>query len=403
MLRKRLEEAQARVDQAERVAEEMHNQLKASAAEKAQVDTDPGVDDTTSLVHRLKAENRRLHADLEEARSHIFSLQPYRRDLMPEEVGREFDDLVTAVGDWTAQWAEPIVDDPEAVDDLVAEAKRRPSENQRLRKYLQHANDLIRGSAMSDTDIDVIIGLIWRFLFTHIFSSVLFGSASPIAELVCLIEESMCNLEPARDLFSIREWRAETLNAVIATGNYQQAKAPKTQKLAFELASILRFLRGDQPLKKLAVSLYEAVLVPAIALHEKLQTSTHHYYLDLNHTGNGPTAAFLADLPNLRCENLLQNRKVFNVLKLDPQPSGPELRKNLMLVASTVPALYMRQVGRGSTIKDPVLVRKQQVLVAWGTEEQREQFMSDNGPTLVDQLLCAAPTGNGWSAWRNLV
>ena len=88
MLRKRLEEAQARVDQAERVAEEMHNQLKASAAEKAQVDTDPGVDDTTSLVHRLKAENRRLHADLEEARSHIFSLQPYRRDLMPEEVGR---------------------------------------------------------------------------------------------------------------------------------------------------------------------------------------------------------------------------------------------------------------------------------------------------------------------------
>lgn len=47
--------------------------------------------DTESLgaeMKRLKEENSLLREELNDAQSHIFSLQPYRKDLTPEEVGR---------------------------------------------------------------------------------------------------------------------------------------------------------------------------------------------------------------------------------------------------------------------------------------------------------------------------
>lgn len=39
-------------------------------------------------IRRLKEENHVLRDELNDAQSHIFSLQPYRKDLTPEEVGR---------------------------------------------------------------------------------------------------------------------------------------------------------------------------------------------------------------------------------------------------------------------------------------------------------------------------
>lgn len=47
--------------------------------------------DTASILEesdKVKAENRTLREQLNDAQSHIFSLQPYRKDLTPEEVGR---------------------------------------------------------------------------------------------------------------------------------------------------------------------------------------------------------------------------------------------------------------------------------------------------------------------------
>jgi hypothetical protein len=49
------------------------------------------VKDTESLgqeMTKLKEENQLLREELNDAQSHIFSLQPYRKDLTPEEVGR---------------------------------------------------------------------------------------------------------------------------------------------------------------------------------------------------------------------------------------------------------------------------------------------------------------------------
>lgn len=39
-------------------------------------------------IANLKLETRRLETELEDARSHIFSLQSYRKDVTPDEVGQ---------------------------------------------------------------------------------------------------------------------------------------------------------------------------------------------------------------------------------------------------------------------------------------------------------------------------
>jgi hypothetical protein len=82
-LREQLREANSRADQAERAAEELTRQLKSRSSERM-MDRNDSADTTTTL----KAENNGLKAELDEARSHIFSLQPYRKDLTPKEVGQ---------------------------------------------------------------------------------------------------------------------------------------------------------------------------------------------------------------------------------------------------------------------------------------------------------------------------
>ena len=82
-LRVQLREANSRADQAERAAEELTQQLRSRSSERV-MDRSDSADTTTTL----KAENNGLKAELDEARSHIFSLQPYRKDLTPKEVGQ---------------------------------------------------------------------------------------------------------------------------------------------------------------------------------------------------------------------------------------------------------------------------------------------------------------------------
>lgn len=83
-LREQLREANSRADQAERAAEELTRQLRSSRSNEPVMDHNNLADTTTTL----KAENSDLKAELDEARSHIFSLQPYRKDLTPKEVGQ---------------------------------------------------------------------------------------------------------------------------------------------------------------------------------------------------------------------------------------------------------------------------------------------------------------------------
>lgn len=81
-----LHEANTRADQAERAAGELSRQLQLRSRAGVVAEIIDNNSDHAATV--LQAEVAGLKAELDEARSHIFSLQPYRKDLTPKEIGQ---------------------------------------------------------------------------------------------------------------------------------------------------------------------------------------------------------------------------------------------------------------------------------------------------------------------------
>lgn len=98
------------------------------------------------------------------------------------------------------------------------------------------------------------------------------------------------------------------------------------------------------------------------------------------------TPEFLDSLSTLDCKDVLQNRKAFNISKLDPLPTQEELKEDLLNVCTVVPALSVRQIGQRDAIKAPVVVCKQQLLVAWGSHEKRSRFMNDGDQSIISHI-----------------
>lgn len=163
--------------------------------------------------------------------------------------------------------------------------------------------------------------------------------------------------------------------------------------MTIELGGILKIFCKKDKFQWFLANLDESCIRPAMRLYEKLQVSTHHFYLDINpyiiwgHGGElEASPEFLDNLRSLDCKNVLQNRKAFNIAKMDPAPTRKELFHHLYNVCTVTPALYMRQVGRKDAIKEPVLVRRQQMLVAYGTEEKRTKFRESGDRPIVGHL-----------------
>jgi hypothetical protein len=79
----RADQAQSRADLAEAKLVSLHSSGMVVTSENPQHDNG-----NPEAIAKYKSQNERLLAELEDARSHIFSLQPYRKDLTPEEVRR---------------------------------------------------------------------------------------------------------------------------------------------------------------------------------------------------------------------------------------------------------------------------------------------------------------------------
>lgn len=179
----------------------------------------------------------------------------------------------------------------------------------------------------------------------------------------------------------------------------------RSRDMTMELADILRIFCKKDKYQWFCQNMEERCIKPAMALYEKLQVSTHHFYLDIQpYISWNPgsrfclSQEFIECIDKLDCRNILHNRKAFNMAKIDPPPTKAELYVNLLNVCTVVPALYIRQIGQRDAIKAPSIVRKQQMLVAWGPEEKREKFVDDGDQSLVSMLYFpkTRKRGEGW-------
>jgi len=182
-----------------------------------------------------------------------------------------------------------------------------------------------------------------------------------------------------------------------------------------DLCNGLKLFRREPDIHAFYTSCQENVTLPAMKLHEKLLMSTHHFYLDLNpyivwnnRQDLETSPDFLENLGNLKCENMLQNRRPLNLAKVDPPPTRDDLFRDLVNVLTVAPGLYMRQIGRRDAIKEPIVVRKQHVLVAYGPQDKRDRLMSNGDRTLMNWIYFSArdkherSAEGPWAAWKHI-
>lgn len=115
------------------------------------------------------------------------------------ECAQDFDDLVNGVTDWVTDFTEPALDNDDKQDEVVVAAKKRPGDIQKLRGYLRSQPDLAYGCMYPETDIDIFIAIVMRYLQDHIFQKVLYGATADAVETINFLEASMqTNVEPKR-------------------------------------------------------------------------------------------------------------------------------------------------------------------------------------------------------------
>lgn len=303
-------------------------------------------------------------------------------------------------------------DHEEGVDDMLTSARKRPTEATKFKKAMSQCPDLVHGSMFPETDEDIIAAIIMRFLHDNIFQAILYGSIHNYVEVISFVENSLqMSVEPKRgmvlldfylqeketkkhvDLFAVRTWTAEAYNALLSSPPFRSVRDRRRRELTIELAQILKVFCKKDKYQWFCENMEGNCVSPAMKLYEKMQVSTHHFYLDINPYitwGSGgdfnTSPEFVDTLKNLDCRNVLQNRKAFNINKLDPQPSKKELYHHLLNICTVFPALLMRQIGQKDAIKEPMVVRKQQMLVAWGAEEKRNKFVENGDRPLVSHL-----------------
>ncbi|KAM0426956.1 hypothetical protein ACHAPT_007854 [Fusarium lateritium] len=394
-------------EKAERLADKVNAMKQRMSSNMTEVERSS--ETLAAKVEELTDENTVLREQLNDAQSHIFSLQPYRKDLTPEEVGQDYETLVEQVQDWVQKFMDPWLEDhKEGADALLSVSRKRAPEANKFKRVLHQYPDLVHGSCFPETDEDIIASMILRYLHDNIFQTVLYGAIHNYVEVVSFIENNMqMSVEPKRDLFSVRSWTAEAYNALLSAPQFRSVREKRRKEMTLELADILRIFVKKEKWQWFCENLSERCVGPAMKLYEKMQVSTHHFYLDINPyivwAGGELSASpeFIDSVQKLDCQNILKNRKAFSLDKLDTPPSKKELYHRLLNVCTIAPALYMRQIGQRDAIKEPMVVRKQQMLVAWGPEEKRRAYRDNGEQTLVSHLYSSKSLGEGWAPfWK---
>ena len=210
------------------------------------------------------------------------------------------------------------------------------------------------------------------------------------------------------DEVAVRTWQAEAFSAILSSPNYKKERDDRVISLALEMTAALKPFGKEKDESAIFESFQNSVIVPAVLLHEKFLTSTHHFYLEMEPhmtwSKDGIPEALPSFLDELRaekkldCRNIMQNRSPLRPPKPGvPPPTRAELERNTENVLTLTPGLFMRRVGgegisaMAATVtappRLPTTIRKQQMLVASASPEAIDQFISSGSPTLMRRLF----------------
>jgi len=112
---------------------------------------------------------------------------------------QEYDDLVEAVQDLATKFMDPIIEDSQKTNQVLGSTKKRSSEWATFFKYMSTHPSLVNGCDYTETDVDVYIGLVMRFLSERVFQTTLCGTMALAVDTLNFVARTMeSEVEPQR-------------------------------------------------------------------------------------------------------------------------------------------------------------------------------------------------------------
>lgn len=145
---------------------------------------------------RLKEENEKLKEDLKSAIDKCLDLQPYRDEVLPGTLEREYKSFVPLVYSRVEHIIDPIIDTDKRFQDICQAAEYDPNRFAAFRKELRDSD--ISAMAYKDVDTDIVAAVVMRFLQREILEEFLLGIPELEAQVLLKAEQGMRALEPKR-------------------------------------------------------------------------------------------------------------------------------------------------------------------------------------------------------------
>ena len=111
--------------------------------------------------------------------------------------------MVESIEDWVRKLMDPLLEDPEkGFETVLSSAKKRPLDISRFKKALQPHPDLVSACTFPETEEDIIVAIIMRFIHDEIFQKVAYGTITQCTGLISFIENLMqSEVKPKRGTF----------------------------------------------------------------------------------------------------------------------------------------------------------------------------------------------------------
>jgi len=342
---------------------------------------------------RLKEENEKLKEDLKSAIDKCLDLQPYRDEVLPGTLEREYKSFVPLVYSRVEHIIDPIIDTDKHFQDICQAAEYDPNRFAAFRKELRDSD--ISAMTYKDVDTDIVAAVVMRFLQREILEEHLLGIPELEAQVLLKAEQGMRALEPKRDEGYIRAWIAETYHALSNSDVGRQWKETKATQSASTLAQILRVFwlpkyaingRKVNSFDALTTLIKSSFIDPAVEIHDLIAfNKTFFSFQDGIDIGGSedPQSLLRKKIDELDCRNAEKARKRFT------RADWEKGLNNVHYVCTAGPALVSQQFRSGEW-QDEELLCKAQVIVS-ATDGTSNRSKKPPPPGLIQTLYDQDP------------
>ncbi|CAJ2509272.1 Uu.00g142980.m01.CDS01 [Anthostomella pinea] len=315
------------------------------------------------------------------------------KEVTPDDAKEDYDGLLYSIKSWVEDWTDRFIDDGQACDESIKRVRQNPAVVSDFKKLLAEFGDITNAISLGYSEVDqsLIIALVIRYLALKIFRTTLCGIMPDALFVIAEIEKSIpltadknstlqFRTQLSSDIVTIRIWRAQTMNFLMAHADDKTARTNVIEGLLDQLYGFFKFIPTPGREKACRESIRTDLIEPAFKLHEKFMTSSVLYSLsaeDQLFSGARINPGLAMDKidPLLKTLEYLDahNQTPLTAATLTPKISIGQVRKDLLKLLTVRPGIIWSYALTGTNFEAPKLTYQASATVNWTPDEKKKK------------------------------